>query len=297
MHQLHLLQSSSLILLLSLWTPRSFSFIPSSRSARRQASDDDDTHQHHATTTFQPTTSEVECAKFLGNDIGEDLRQQQKDQELCIDGDNEGIVAALFGSADRRDDFFANTFGSKVAYFPANEQRLLEPPIYGIDLPSLYETNEWTSLRKRGSQDLLDKSQMSYDDLTNYIADGGSIIIPITPDDYLFPIKVQIEHAFGVEEETGTSMNIYHSGPSAVALNIHYDAYPVFVLQLEGQKEWLIQNDAFGMPLSEVTECQDVWVNITMMDGDLLYIPKGVFHAATTANGYETTTHATIGLL
>ena len=83
---------------------------------------------------------------------------------------------------------------------------------------------------------MLDKSQMSYDELSEYMAGGGSIIVPITPDDYLFPIKKQMERALGVKEETGTSMNIYHSGVSAVALNIHYDAYPVFVLQLEGQK-------------------------------------------------------------
>lgn len=55
----------------------------------------------------------------------------------------------------------------------------------------------------------------------------------------------------------------------------------------------MIQDDAFAQPAREVTE----WRNITMTEGDLLYIPKGVLHAATTAEGYNTTTHATIGIV
>lgn len=245
----------------------------------------------------------MDVAEFVGNEIGADLSQQQNVPDLCIQDGNvgEGILGALFGNAETRDAFFEHAFGRRVAYFPRSEERTesnqqqqrLEPPISGIDLPSLYDTNDWISLRKRGSQDMLDKSQMNYRNLTEYVAGGGSIIIPVTPNDYLFPTKLQVERALGVREEIGTTMNIYHSGPSAVALNIHYDAYPVFVLQLVGKKEWIIQNDGFGGKLSEISE----WKNITMTEGDLLYIPKGVFHAATTAEGYSTTTHATIGIL
>ena len=53
------------------------------------------------------------------------------------------------------------------------------------------------------------------------------------------------------------------------------------------------QDNAFGQNVASVTR----WKNVTMMEGDLLYIPKGVFHAATTAEGCDTSTHATIGLL
>jgi len=244
---------------------------------------------------FQPMSpsATVDIAGFVGNDIGAELRGQQNVRYLGLYDDEEGILAALFGSAEKRDHFFQHLFGRRVAYFPKRHSQQLEPPISTIDLPSLYETNDWTSLRKRGNQDMLDKSQMSYSSLTQYIADGGSIVIPVTPDDYLFPTKLQVERAFGVTEETGTTVNVYHSGPSAVALNIHYDAWPVFVLQLEGEKEWIIQDDAFGLPIGEIM----AWKNITMTKGDLLYIPQGVFHAATTAEGYCTTTHATIGLL
>lgn len=247
--------------------------------------------------------------------IGLELQQQQviiKHASSCIhdDKDEDGrLLSAFFGSAHLRDNFFNNAYGRRVAHFPrssvgmrmdkfgdtvmTSEKSLKAAPISGIDLPSLYITNEWTSLRKRGSQDILDKTVMSYPQMSEYIADGGSIIIPITPEDYLFPMKMQIERALGMKAETGTTMNIYHSGPCAVALNIHYDAYPVFVLQLVGMKDWMVQDNAFGQNVASVTR----WKNVTMMEGDLLYIPKGVFHAATTAEGCDTSTHATIGLL
>lgn len=140
---------------------------------------------------------------------------------------------------------------------------------------------------------MLDKTTMSYQQMSKYIEGGGSIIIPITSKDYLFPTKLQVERSLGMQEEVGTSMNIYHSGPDAVALNVHYDAYPVFVLQLVGRKDWMVQDDAFGQSVASITQ----WKNLTMMEGDLLYIPQGVFHAATTAEGCDTSTHATFGLM
>ncbi|KAL7495091.1 hypothetical protein ACHAWT_007326 [Skeletonema menzelii] len=234
--------------------------------------------------------------EFVCNDIGAKLRQEQVELQLPSDYDTleNDILASLFGSNEIRNDFFRNILGRRVAYFPRqctkNQHQLLEPPMSGFDLSSMYESNDWISLRKRGSQDRLNKEQTSYNDLTDYIAGGGSAVIPVTPDDYLHNTKMQIDTALGIKGEFGTSMNIYHSGPSAVALNIHYDSYPVIVLQLEGQKEWIIQNDKFGENVNDITD----WRNVTLTEGDLLYIPKGVYHAAT-GDPEHGSTHVTIG--
>ena len=165
----------------------------------------------------------------------------------------------------------------------------LDSPINGINLSCLYETNEWISLRIRGSRDQLDKSTMSYESMLQYLDGGGSVVIPIIPSDYLHESKKKIEIELDIAD---TSMNVYHSGPSAVALNVHYDSYPVVVLQLSGEKEWIIQNDAFGGTTKDINS----WKNITMKEGDVLYIPKGIYHAATTKEGFNSTTHVTIGL-
>ena len=299
---------------------RSFSILPSYNNSSTSL------HQH-ATTNTNPQRS-IDRKADDDDDvvvvtdfayIGTDMEAQQtiialtcnsNDDNHAVDDDDMAekdgrVLSALFGSEHLRDTFFNDTYGRRVAYFPrssvdtiddygvSTHQTSLEAPILGIDLPGLYMTNEWTSLRKRGSRDMLDKTTMSYEQMSDYIEGGGSIIIPITPDDYLFPMKLQVERALGMQEEVGTSMNIYHSGPDAVALNVHYDAYPVFVLQLVGRKDWMVQDDAFGQTVSSITR----WKNLTMTEGDLLYIPQGVFHAATTAEGCDASTHATIGLM
>lgn len=197
------------------------------------------------------------------------------------------VLASLFGSVQKRDEFFAKDFGRNVAHTRRSSSADLPSPLVGIDLKSLYDTNDYISLRKRGSRDLLDKGEISYQDFTTYINGGGSAIVPIIRTDYMKPFKVNMEEALGQE----VSMNVYHSGPSAVALNKHYDSYDVFVLQLEGEKEWIIQTDGERERLRSITQ----WSNTTMVPGDVLYIPQGIFHAATTAAGFDTTTHVTIG--
>ena len=238
-----------------------------------------------------------ESQSFLGEPIGETMEQQQHpwqhdvkavDVVDRLDGEG-GILSELFGAAGTRDNFFGSIIGRRVAHFPRSEMEL-DSPVNGIKLSCLYETNDWTSLRIRGSREQLDKSTMSYESMLEYLDGGGSVVIPISPSDYLHEFKTKIENELDIAD---TSMNVYHSGPSAVALNIHYDAYPVLVLQLCGEKEWIIQNDAFGDPIKDVNS----WKNITMKEGDVLYIPKGIYHAATTKEGFNSTTHVTIGLL
>ncbi len=210
----------------------------------------------------------------------------EKVQETAINDEN-GVLSSLFGSDAARNNFFQHDIDKNTVYIKRSPNDV-PPPIAGIDMLSLYESNDYISLRKRGSQDLLDRNTTSYDDFSAYIADGGSAVVPIIPGDYINSFRSQIEESLGQE----VSMNVYHSGTRAVALNIHYDAYDVLVLQLQGEKEWTIQSDNFGEKLSDITE----WENVTMMEGDLLYLPQGVFHAATTAEGFDTTTHVTIGL-
>lgn len=205
--------------------------------------------------------------------------------ERCsVPNDISGTLSSLFGSAQARDNFFLRDKGARVVHLKRVLAQL-RSPLEGIQMQDLYETNEWINLRKRGSIELLDKNKMTeYADFQAYIQEGGSAVVSIVDtDDFFLPLKQQLEASLGE-----ISMNVYHSGPNAVALNRHCDSYDVLVLQLENNKEWEV---------CSVENVRDGWTNITMVPGDLLYIPKGVWHAATTASGFRTTTHLTIGLL
>jgi hypothetical protein len=129
---------------------------------------------------------------------------------------------------------------------------------------------------------------MSYEAFEDYIRSGGSAIVPIIEKDYLFKFRQDLEKVFS----ESLSVNVYHSGIAAEALTRHYDSYDVFVLQMEGSKVWTIQPDGKAEDLGSITS----WKTVVMKEGDLLYIPKGIFHCAQTAEGFDVSTHVTIGL-
>ena len=64
------------------------------------------------------------------------------------------------------------------------------------------------------------------------------------------------------------------------------------MLQLEGEKTWTIQADGEAASLGSITS----WKTVVMKEGDLLYVPKGIFHYAQTADGFDVSTHVTIRL-
>ena len=98
-----------------------------------------------------------------------------------------------------------------------------------------------------------------------------------------------------------TQSNIYLTPPGAQGFRPHYDTHDVLVLQVEGRKVWRVWD---GTPVERPTRATP-WENryrsdgepnrVEMTPGDLLYIPRGVMHDASTAEGHSL--HATIGFL
>jgi len=203
-----------------------------------------------------------------------------------------------------------------------------------LDLRVLFDSSELIALRKRGSMAYVDKAETSYKDFCDYVTDGGSAVIPVAEDNVLVPFLEDLGTDFrkhlsadkkttvldsnadstttttittttSIADTLKVGINVYHSGPGAVALNRHFDQYDVLVVHLDGRKQWEIgvfeeeeQQQQQNIDLKDTKRIETVshWTNVTLVPGDLLYIPKGVYHAATTADGYESTTHATIGL-
>lgn len=84
------------------------------------------------------------------------------------------------------------------------------------------------------------------------------------------------------------------------ALAPHYDAHDVFVVQLEGTKYWRLYDKVYEMPL--VDSQQPVFDRknlsnvreIKLEAGDVLFIPRGVPHEASTQD--ESSLHLSIGV-
>ncbi|MGH9490653.1 MAG: cupin domain-containing protein, partial [Terriglobales bacterium] len=95
--------------------------------------------------------------------------------------------------------------------------------------------------------------------------------------------------------------NVYLTPPAAQGAKPHYDTHDVFVLQVEGSKQWRL----FGSPLPVPLAGQEfdpgqhalgpVTAEFEMHAGDVAYIPRGVAHEARATR--ELSLHITLGAL
>lgn len=104
----------------------------------------------------------------------------------------------------------------------------------------------------------------------------------------------------GVALQANVWPNVYATGTAGAPLNMHFDAHDVLVVQCEGEKEWRISSLRADRPV-DVPEMQAavneaiaatreqafarVSMTFTVKPGDVIYIPRGQFHVATTPRG------------
>jgi ribosomal protein L16 Arg81 hydroxylase len=94
--------------------------------------------------------------------------------------------------------------------------------------------------------------------------------------------------------------NVYATGTAGAPLSMHFDPHEVLVVQCEGEKEWRISSLRANRPLDvnemrptvgaavEAARTQalaNISMTFTVKPGDVVYIPRGQFHVATTPRG------------
>ncbi|MEZ0446335.1 cupin domain-containing protein [Cellulomonas sp. ICMP 17802] len=108
-------------------------------------------------------------------------------------------------------------------------------------------------------------------------------------------------------EELGhpAQVNAYVTPPSSQGFSPHYDTHDVFVLQVSGEKHWVIHAPVHPDPLTD-----QVWtdhraavaeagrgepvIDRVLRPGDALYLPRGWIHSATALG--DTSIHLTVGV-
>lgn len=109
-------------------------------------------------------------------------------------------------------------------------------------------------------------------------------------------------HMLDAELHHPTTANIYLTPKNAQGFTAHYDKHDVFVAQIEGSKRWQLFDPEYLLPLPEFPDpgllpaCDEGVPDqeIHLMAGDLLYLPRGWGHAASTAEC--SSLHVTIGV-
>jgi cupin superfamily protein len=94
--------------------------------------------------------------------------------------------------------------------------------------------------------------------------------------------------------------NAYYTPRAAQGLPVHHDTHDVLVLQVAGEKRWLVYDPVFELPLkhqrysAELGEPGGTVLDLTLRAGDTLYLPRGWLHEALTSK--RDSLHLTIGI-
>jgi lysine-specific demethylase/histidyl-hydroxylase NO66 len=94
--------------------------------------------------------------------------------------------------------------------------------------------------------------------------------------------------------------NAYYTPRHSQGLPVHHDTHDVFVLQVAGEKRWLVYEPVLELPLKdqryspELGEPGEPVDDLVLAPGDTLYLPRGWLHEALTSE--SDSLHLTIGV-
>jgi hypothetical protein len=105
-----------------------------------------------------------------------------------------------------------------------------------------------------------------------------------------------------LEAELGhpVQANAYYTPRAAQGLPVHHDTHDVLVLQVDGEKRWLVYEPALELPLKNqqysksLGEFGKAVHDVTLRAGDTLYLPRGWLHEALTSDADSL--HLTVGV-
>jgi bifunctional lysine-specific demethylase and histidyl-hydroxylase NO66 len=94
--------------------------------------------------------------------------------------------------------------------------------------------------------------------------------------------------------------NAYYTPRGSQGLAVHHDTHDVFVLQIAGEKRWLVYEPVLDLPLKEqryrdeLGSAGEPVIDTVLGPGDTLYLPRGWLHEARTSD--VDSLHLTVGI-
>ena len=126
------------------------------------------------------------------------------------------------------------------------------------------------------------------------LAMGASVIAGDVQE--LTPELRALSHRLARDFAGLVGANVYCSFGGVQAFDTHFDLHHVFAVQLEGEKTWRLYENRADAPVSfPIDDAESrrwfaetrgrLMTEITMRPGDVLYLPRGWYHDAMTAEG------------
>ncbi|WP_414167567.1 cupin domain-containing protein [Streptoverticillium reticulum] len=142
-------------------------------------------------------------------------------------------------------------------------------------------------------------SRIQPTDFHAQLRDGASLVLDAV--EKIHPVVGAA--AEGLERFLGTSVqaNAYASWTEREGFGLHWDDHDVVVIQLHGSKRWRLYGVTREAPAFRDVESPekpegDPVADIVLTRGDLLYLPRGWWHAVTADQGTESL-HLTFGMV
>ncbi|MYF29535.1 MAG: hypothetical protein F4169_11900 [Gammaproteobacteria bacterium] len=130
-------------------------------------------------------------------------------------------------------------------------------------------------------------------------AEGSTVIFEALHDRHE-PLR-RLCAALAAQAGTRAQTNIYLTPPDSQGFKPHWDTHDVFVMQVEGSKRWRIYDGGCELPVASQTFDLEkhgpgsVEAEFEVSAGDVVYIPRGIMHAAETRD--EASLHVTLGMI
>ncbi len=195
------------------------------------------------------------------------------------------------------------------------------------DMPTLFSLWEMRVNRDHGQVLFVRPGTFSHDeglglegDRVAYDAavrahDNGRTVVVHNMEIYWGPVNV-LSRALSRLFSLYCQVNMYWSpGGLETSISPHQDAQSVFIVQLEGTKRWRLFNPpdrVNGVPNGplalkktqrgkggdrvDVDDLGADIMDVTLAPGDVLYVPRGVFHVTSTAGSPRASLHLTVGV-
>jgi len=145
--------------------------------------------------------------------------------------------------------------------------------------------------------------QVSDDKLVRLFSEGSTLVLQALHRTW--PPILEFCQRLAAELGHPVQANAYVTPPQNQGFSAHYDVHDVFVLQIEGEKQWRVHPPVLESPLRdqpwsdrqaavEKRAQEPPLLEALLRPGDCLYLPRGYLHAATALGGVST--HLTLGV-
>ncbi len=173
----------------------------------------------------------------------------------------------------------------------------LEPPRLRLALEGVPSADLQSFLQYRLNREEQRVPRLDVRGLNSRLARGATLVL--NEVQHMHPPLAALTREFAQLFMVEPNVNLYAAFGRRPGFGPHWDDHDVFVLQLAGEKRWLLYGTTRRHPLfrdarpSEMQPVRPV-ARFRLRPGDLLYIPRGHWHDAIAVG--EPTLHLTLGI-